>query len=84
VAASSSAIDSASSNAPRRIAGAFVRAAHQVNLRERVEHGAGRLVELHRAADFERLGQDLLGPLEIAQLHEDLSQRRERDGQAMP
>ena len=65
------------------LAGALVRAAHQVNLRQRVEHRAGRLVELNRAADFERAREDLLGALEIAELHEDLAERRERDGEAV-
>ena len=40
-------------------AGAIVGAAHQVNLGQRVEHGAGRHVELHRLADFERAHQDV-------------------------
>ena len=64
-------------------AGALVRPAHQMNLRERVEHGAGRLVELDRAADFERAREDLLRALQIAKLHEDLAERRERDGEAV-
>jgi len=60
-------------------AGALVRSAHQVNLRQRVEDGAGGFVELDRAAHFERPRQDLLRAFEIAQLHEDLPERRERD-----
>ena len=54
-----------------------------MNLRQRVEHGAGRLVELNRAAHFERAREDLLGALEVAELHEDLSERGERDGEAV-
>ena len=54
-----------------------------MNLRERVEHGAGRLVELDRAAHLERAREDLLGALEIAKLHEDLAERRQRDGEAV-
>ena len=54
-----------------------------MNLRQGVEDGAGRLLELDRAAHFERAREDLLGALEIAKLHEDLSERRQRDGEAM-
>ena len=35
------------------------------------------------AAHVERAIQDLLGAFQIAQLHEDLAERRQRDGQAM-
>ena len=68
---------------PQVFAGALVRAAHQVNLRERVEDGARRLLELHRAADLESARQHLLGALEVAKLHEDLAERRERHGEAV-
>ena len=66
------------------LTGTLVRAAHQVNLRQRVEDRAGRLVELNRAAHFERAREDLLGAFEIAKLHVDLSERGQRDGQAVP
>ena len=54
-----------------------------MNLRERVEHRARRLVELDGAADFERASEDLLGAFEVAELHEDLAERRECDGEAV-
>ena len=54
-----------------------------MNLRERVEDGAGRLVELHRAADLERAREHLFGALEIAELHENLAERRQRHGEAV-
>ena len=68
---------------PQILVGAFVRAAHQMNLRERVEHRARRLVELDGAPDFERASEDLLGAFEVAELNEDLAERRECDGEAV-
>ena len=65
------------------LARALVRAAHQVDLRQRVEDRAGRLVELNRTADLERAREDLLGAFEIAKLHVDLSERGQRDGQSV-
>ena len=52
-----------------------------MDLRERVEDGAGRLVKLNRTADVERAMQGLLRARQVAQPHADLSQRRERDGE---
>ena len=54
-----------------------------MNLRERVEDCAGRLVELDRTSHFERARQRFFGALQVAELHEDLSERRERDGEPM-
>ena len=65
-------------------AGAVVGAAHQVDLRQRVEDGAGRLVELHRLADLERPHQHFFGAVEVADLHEHLAERGQRDRQAVP
>ena len=69
--------------ARQELAGHFVPAAHQVNLRERVEHRAGRLVELDRAAHVERAVQRVLGARQVAEPHADLAERAERDGQAV-
>ena len=55
-----------------------------MDLRQRVEHGAGRDVELHRLADLERPHQHVLGAVQVADLHEHLAERGERDGEAMP
>jgi hypothetical protein len=52
-----------------------------MNLREGVEDGAGRLVKLDRAANFERAGENPFGTLQFAELHEDLPQCCERHGQ---
>ena len=49
-------------------AGLLVVAANQVNLRQRVEHRAGRLAhELQRAADVERAVERLLGARQVAE-----------------
>ena len=69
--------------AGQELAGDLVAAANQVNLRQRVEHRAGRLVELNRAAHVERAVQRVLGAREVAEPHADLSERAERDGQAV-
>src|SRR5205814_4875152 len=69
--------------AREELARRVVAAADQVNLRERVEDGAGRLVKLNRAADLERAVQRVLGAAEIAEAHADLPERRERDGEAV-
>ena len=61
----------------------LVAAAHQVDLRERVEHRARRLVELDRAAHVERAVQGVFGAGEVAEAHANLSERPERDGQAV-
>ena len=66
---------------PQVLGGVLVVAAHQRHLRQRVVDGAGRLVELHRAADVERAVQHGIGAIEIADAHADLSERRERDRQ---
>lgn len=63
--------------------GAFVRSAHQMNLRERIEHCAGRLVELDGAADFECASEHLFGAFEITELNEDLAKGGECDGEAV-
>ena len=67
---------------PQVLRGVFVVAAHQRHLRQRVVDRAGRLVELHRAADIERAVQHGVGAIEIADAHADLSERRERNGEA--
>src|SRR5688572_3202940 len=54
-----------------------------MNLRERVEHRAGRLMELNRTANLEGACEDLFGALEIAKLHVDLTERGERDREAV-
>ena len=69
--------------AREELARRVVAAADQVNLRERVEDGAGRLVKLNRAAHLERAVQRVLGAAEIAEAHADLAERRERDGEAV-
>ena len=62
----------------------LVVAADHVDLGERVEHGARRLVELNRAAQLERAVQDVVGPVEIAEAHADLAEVAERDGEPVP
>ena len=69
--------------AAEEIARGVVAAANQVNLRQRVEHGAGRFVKLNRAAHFERAVQRVFGAAEIAETHADLAERRERDREAV-
>ena len=69
--------------AAEELAGHVVAAANQMNLRERVEHGAGRLVELNRAAHVERAVQRLLGAGEIAETDADLPERGERHREAV-
>ena len=54
-----------------------------MDLRECVEYGAGRLLKLNGASHFERASQDLFGAFEITELHEDLPERRQRDGKTM-
>ena len=54
-----------------------------MNLRERVEHSTGGLVELHGAANFECAREDLFSAFEIAKLDEDLSECRECHRQAV-
>ncbi len=55
----------------------------QVNLRQRVVHGAGRLVELNRAAHRQGAVERFLRPAEVAEPHADLPERRERHGEAV-
>ena len=55
-----------------------------MNLRQRVEHRAGRFVELNRASHLERAVQRVFRAAEIAEAHADLSERGERDGEAVP
>ena len=55
-----------------------------MDLRKRVEDRAGRLMELDRAPHLEASRQDLFGTLEVAKLHEDLTERGERHCQAVP
>ena len=65
-------------------AGLVVMAANQVNLRQRVEHRAGRFAhELQRAAHVERAVERLLGAPQIAEPHADLAERGQRDAQAV-
>ena len=52
-----------------------------MDLRERVEDGAGCLVELNRAADIERAMQRIFGARKVAQPDANLTERRKRDGQ---
>ena len=59
-------------------------AADQVNLRQRVEHRAGRLAhELQGAAHVERAVERLLGAAQVAEPHADLPERGERDAEAV-
>ena len=67
---------------PQVLRGVLVVAAHQRHLRQRVVDGAGRLVELHRAAHVERAVQHRIGAIEVADAHADLAERGERDRQA--
>ena len=64
------------------VARRFVSATHQRNLRERVEYGAPDLVELNLASDLQSAMQHFLGSLELAEAHENLSKRGERNGKA--
>ncbi len=62
----------------------FVGAAYDVDLSQRVEDRAGGLPpELHRAPHVERAVQRFLGPLQLAQPHADLPERRQRHPQAV-
>ena len=69
--------------ARQKLAGRFVAAAYEVNLRQRVEHGAGRLVKLNRAADLERPVERLFGARQIAEAHANLPERAERDRESV-
>jgi len=66
-----------------KIARGFVPAANQVNLRERIEDGAGRFVELNGTSYIERAMQRVFGADQIAEPDADLSERRERDGESV-
>jgi hypothetical protein len=64
--------------------GLLVIPANEMNLRERVEHRTRRLAhELQRAAHIEGPVQYLLGASQIAETHADLSERRERNPEAV-
>ncbi len=52
-----------------------------MNLRQRIEHRAGRFVKLDGAADVEGAMQRVFGASQIAETDADLAKRRERDGQ---
>ena len=65
------------------LTGPLVGAAHQMNLRERVEDGARGFMKLDGTADFQRAREDAFRTLELPKLHEDLAERRECDGQAV-
>ena len=67
----------------QKLAGRFVAAAYQMNLRQRVEDGAGRFVKLNRAADLERPVERLFGARQIAEAHANLPERAERDREAV-
>ena len=69
---------------PQVVAGRFIPATHQRDLRERVVHGAGDLVELRLAARLQRAEQNLFGALELAEPHENLTERRERNREPAP
>jgi hypothetical protein len=69
--------------AREKIAGGVVASAHQMDLCEGVEDRAARFMELNRASHVERAVQRVLRAAQIAQAHTDLSERRERDGQAV-
>src|SRR5439155_16067672 len=66
-----------------KVAGGLVPAANQVNLRERVEDRAGRLVELNGASYVERAMQRVFGADQVAEADADLSERGERNREAM-
>ncbi len=54
-----------------------------MNLRERVEYGAGRFAELDRAADLQRAAEHALGTGQVARPDADLAEGGERHGQAV-
>ena len=58
----------------------LVIAAHQRHLRERVVHGAGRLMEADRAAGLERAVQQRVGTRQVPHPHTDLAERAEGGG----
>ena len=69
--------------AAEKVGGGFVLAANQMNLRQRIEHRAGRLVELDRTANVEGAVQRILCARQIAEPDADLAERGERDGEAV-
>src|SRR5207247_475338 len=69
--------------APEVVAGRVVAAANQLDLRESVEHSASRFVKLNRTAHLERAMERIGRPRQIPEPHTDLTDRRERDRQAM-
>jgi len=62
-------------------AGRVVVAANEMNLGERVEHGARRFVKLDGAANVERAVQGILRSPQISEAHADLTERGQRHGQ---
>ena len=69
----------------RNSLGLLVAAANQVDLRQRVEDGAGRLVKLDRAAALRARGAaPLRRGASVAEPDADLAERRERHRQAVP
>ncbi len=59
-------------------------AANQVDLRERIEHGARRLAhELERTADIERAIERLFRPVQAPEPNADLAERGERHAKAV-
>ena len=69
--------------AAETLARRVVPAADQMDLRERVEDGARRFVELHRTANVERAIQRLFRRAELSEAHANLPERRQRHRQAM-
>src|SRR5439155_23093105 len=69
--------------AAKVIARRVVASADQLDLRERIEHCAGRLLELNRAAHLERGVERVFGAREVAHPDTDLSERGEGDSQAV-
>ncbi len=55
-----------------------------MDLGQRVEDSARRLVKLNRAAEFERAVQDVGGAIEIAEAHANLTEVAEGNGKPMP
>ena len=68
---------------PERFLRLVVIAAHEMDLRQRVEDGAGRLVEEHPAPDVERPMKHIVRARQRAKADADLSQCRERHREAV-
>ena len=65
------------------VAGRVVAAADQLDLGERVEHGAGRFVKLNRAANVERAMQCVRSARQIAEPDADLAECPQRHGESV-